>query len=47
MNASLIFSGVTFSSERDAVQSVCGTVFAFNDQDIRLWTMDGEGIFNS
>ncbi|XP_061195953.1 sushi, von Willebrand factor type A, EGF and pentraxin domain-containing protein 1-like [Saccostrea echinata] len=34
-------TGVTFSSQSFHHQTVCGTVFAFNDQEIRLWSMSG------
>ncbi|XP_056016994.1 uncharacterized protein LOC130053648 [Ostrea edulis] len=31
--------GVTFNSISETYQSICGTVFAYNDQEIRLWTL--------
>lgn len=35
-----------FYSERSSSkQNICGTVFAFNDQDIRIWAMAGESVF--
>lgn len=38
--------GVTFNSERNSKQDICGTIFAFNDQDIRIWAMSGESFFS-
>ncbi|XP_062612664.1 sushi, von Willebrand factor type A, EGF and pentraxin domain-containing protein 1-like [Saccostrea cucullata] len=32
-------AGVTFNSHAFTHQTICGTVFAFNDQEIRLWSM--------
>nr|XP_022310970.1 uncharacterized protein LOC111116274 [Crassostrea virginica] len=33
--------GVTFNSVQETHQSLCGAVFAYNDQEIRLWSASG------
>lgn len=42
----LFFVGVTFNSvhfdTKNTQQDIGGTIFAFNDQDIRIWAMSGE-----
>lgn len=37
--------GVTFNSESYAPQDICGTVFAYDDQEIRIWSSSDNYVF--